>query len=334
MGPEDLSILLSYLPKQNVPGLLSGLDDDAATYSVNENLAIVQTLDFITPVVDDPYSFGAIAAANAISDIYAMGARPIFALNIVSFPIRTMPMETLGAILAGGAAKAGEAGFTIVGGHSVDDASPKYGLSVTGLVDPHKLIRKNGALVGDALILTKPLGTGILASGIDAGIVEDEVEAALTAVMLELNLKAAQVMQAFPVHACTDVSGFGLLGHLREMLNPDLSAQLDYDKLPILPQVWDVLKYGGISGGTHSNARYLGDQVQWEEKITFFEQMVLFDAQTSGGLLMAVPAEAADSMISELNRAGTLAANIIGYIGKRTDFPIKVRRGLGSENPF
>ena len=325
---------MSYLPKQNVPGLLSGLDDDAATYSIDENLAIVQTLDFITPVVNDPYSFGAIAAANAISDIYAMGAKPIFALNIVSFPIKTMPMETLGAILAGGASKAAEAGFSIVGGHSVDDASPKYGLSVTGLVHPQKLIRKSGALVGDALILTKPLGTGILATGIDSGIVGDEVEASLTAVMLELNLKAAQVMQLFPVHACTDVSGFGLLGHLKEMLNPDLSALLDYDKLPILPQVWDILKYGGVSGGTHSNARYLGGQVQWEEKITLFEQMVLFDAQTSGGLLMAVPAEVANSMISELTRAKTLAANIIGYIGKRKDFPIKVQRGLGSEYPF
>ncbi|KJS48553.1 MAG: hypothetical protein VR66_13435, partial [Peptococcaceae bacterium BRH_c23] len=263
-----------------------------------------------------------------------MGAKPIFALNIVSFPIKTMPMETLGAILAGGAAKAAEAGFSIVGGHSVDDASPKYGLSVTGLVHPQKLIRKSGALVGDALILTKPLGTGILATGIDSGIVGDEVEAALTAVMLELNLKAAQVMQTFPVHACTDVSGFGLLGHLSEMLNPDLSVMLDYDKLPILPQVWDILKYGGVSSGTHSNARYLGDQVHWEEKITLLEQMVLFDAQTSGGLLMAVPAEVANLLISELTLAKTLAANIIGYVCKRSDFPIKVRRGLGNENPF
>jgi len=314
--------------------LLTSLDDDAATYRIDENLAIVQTLDFITPVVDDPYSFGAIAAANAISDIYAMGAKPIFALNIVSFPIKTMPMETLGAILAGGAAKAAEAGFTIVGGHSVDDVSPKYGLSVTGLVHPQKLIRKSGALVGDALILTKPLGTGILATGIDSGIVGDEVVASLTAVMLELNLKAAQVMQSFPVHACTDISGFGLLGHLKEMLSPDLSALLDYDKLPILPQVWDVLKYGGISSGTHSNARFLGDQVQWEEKITLLEQMVLFDAQTSGGLLMAVPAEVSNSLISELTQANTLAANIIGFIDLRKDFPIKVQRGIRKNIPY
>ena len=314
--------------------MLTSLDDDAATYRIDENLAIVQTLDFITPVVDDPYSFGAIAAANAISDIYAMGAKPIFALNIVSFPIKTMPMETLGAILAGGAAKAAEAGFTIVGGHSVDDVSPKYGLSVTGLVHPQKLIRKSGALVGDALILTKPLGTGILATGIDSGIVGDEVVASLTAVMLELNLKAAQVMQSFPVHACTDISGFGLLGHLKEMLSPDLSALLDYDKLPILPQVWDVLKYGGISSGTHSNARFLGDQVQWEEKITLLEQMVLFDAQTSGGLLMAVPAEVSNSLISELTQANTLAANIIGFIDLRKDFPIKVQRGIRKNIPY
>lgn len=306
--------------------MLSGLEDDAAAFSIDEKLAIVQTLDFITPVVNDPYSFGAIAAANAISDIYAMGAKPIFALNIVSFPIRSMPMETLGAILAGGAAKAAEAGIPIVGGHSVDDTSPKYGLTVTGLVDPKKLIRKSGAQVGDVLVITKPLGTGILASGVDSGIAGEEIEAALTAVMLELNLKAAQVMQPFPVHACTDVSGYGLLGHLKEMLSPDLTAILDYEKVPVLPQVWDVLKYGAVSSGTHANARYMRDLVKWEENITPQEQLVLADAQTSGGLLMAVPADMAQSLTAQLKHAGTLAAEVIGSIHSRKDYPIEVKR--------
>lgn len=310
--------------------MLSGLEDDAAAFSIDEKLAIVQTLDFITPVVNDPYSFGAIAAANAISDIYAMGAKPIFALNIVSFPIRSMPMETLGAILAGGAAKAAEAGIPIVGGHSVDDTSPKYGLTVTGLVDPRKLIRKSGAQVGDVLVVTKPLGTGILAAGVDSGIAGEEIEAVLTAVMLELNLKAAQVMQTFPVHACTDVSGYGLLGHLKEMLSPDLTAILDYDKVPVLPQVWDVLKFGGVSSGTHANARYVRDLVKWEENITPQEQLVLADAQTSGGLLMAVPADSAESLTAQLKQAGTFAADIIGSVQERKDFPIEVRRGFAA----
>jgi len=307
---------------------LSGLEDDAAAFSIDENLAIVQTLDFITPVVNDPYSFGAIAAANAISDIYAMGAKPVFALNIVSFPIKSMPMETLGAILAGGAAKAAEAGISIVGGHSVDDTSPKYGLTVTGLVNPQRLIRKSGAQAGDVLVLTKPLGTGILASGVDSGIAGEEIETTLTAVMLELNLKAAKVMQSFPIHACTDVSGYGLLGHLKEMLSSDLTVMLDYGRVPILPQVWDILKYGGVSSGTHANARYLRDLVKWDESITPQEQMVLYDAQTSGGLLMAAPADVADSLISQLNQAGTLAADIIGYVYQRNDFPIEVKRGF------
>ena len=175
--------------------------------------------------------------------------------------------------------------------------------------------------------MTKHFGTGILANGVDSGIAGEEIEAALTAVMLELNLKAAQVMQSFPVHACTDVTGYGLLGHLKEMLSQDLTATLEYDKLPILPQIWDILKYGGISSGTHANARYLRDQVKWAEKITLLEQMVLFDAQTSGGLLMAVPAEVAESLIAKLNQAETLAANMIGSICQRKDFPIEVRRG-------
>ncbi len=214
------------------------MEDDAAAFRVTSDLAVVQTVDFITPIINDPHTFGAIAAANALSDIYALGATPIFALNIVSFPIKSMPMEILGAILAGGAEKVREAGISIVGGHSVDDTIPKYGLSVTGLVHPEKLIRKHGTQVGDVLILTKPLGTGILATGLDVGIAGDEVEEVMIRVMLELNKDAAQVMSLFDVHACTDVSGFGLLGHLREMLGSDLTAVLNYEQIPILPQVW------------------------------------------------------------------------------------------------
>lgn len=286
---------------------------------------MVQSLDFITPIVNDPQAFGAIAAANALSDIYAMGATPIFALNIVSFPIQSMPMETLGAILAGGAAKAQEAGISIVGGHSIDDSIPKYGLSVTGLVHPDKLIRKDGAQVGDVLILTKPLGTGILATGVDLGIVGQDIEFVLTNVMSELNKNAARVMSSFPVHACTDISGYGLLGHLREMLGANLTAVLDYPKIPILPQVWEVLKHGGISSGTQSNARYLREQVLCQDGLSQLEQVVLFDAQTSGGLLIAVSEENAPALIAKLEIAGTLSTSKIGHIEARQKTPIEIK---------
>ena len=300
------------------------MEDDAAAFRVTSDLAVVQTVDFITPIINDPHTFGAIAAANALSDIYAMGATPIFSLNIVSFPIKSMPMEILGAILAGGAEKVKEAGISIVGGHSVDDTSPKYGLSVTGLVHPEKLIRKHGAQVGDVLILTKPLGTGILATGLDVGIANDDVEEVMIRVMLELNKDAAQVMSAFDVHACTDVSGFGLLGHLLEMLGSDLTAVLSYEQIPILPQVWDVLKYGGASSGTHANALYLRDQVSWDKSLTPQQQLVLFDAQTSGGLLMAAPEDVASALVAKLEEIGTLASAVIGRVENRGGVVIKI----------
>lgn len=305
--------------------MLTGREDDAAAFRVTSDLAVVQTVDFITPIVNDPHTFGAIAAANALSDIYAMGATPIFALNIVSFPIKSMPMEILGAILAGGAEKVREAGISIVGGHSVDDTSPKYGLSITGLVNPQKLIRKQGAQVGDVLILTKPLGTGILATGLDNGIAGGEVEEVMTRVMLELNKAAAQVMSSFAVHACTDVSGFGLLGHLLEMLGSGLTAVLSYEQIPILPQVWDVLKYGGTSSGTHSNALYLRDDVSWDTSLTPQQQLVLCDAQTSGGLLMAVPEEIVSALVAKLGEVGTLASAVIGYIENRGGVAIRIK---------
>jgi selenide,water dikinase len=304
------------------------MEDDAAAFRVTSDLAVVQTVDFITPIINDPHMFGAIAAANALSDIYAMGATPIFALNIVSFPIKSMPMEILGAILAGGAEKVREAGISIVGGHSVDDTIPKYGLSVTGLVNPQNLIRKHGAQVGDVLILTKPLGTGILATGLDVGIAGEEIEEVMIRVMLELNKDAAQVMSSFNVHACTDVSGFGLLGHLLEMLGSDLTAVLSYEKIPILPQVWDVLKYGGISSGTHSNALYLRDEVRWDKSLTPQQQFVLFDAQTSGGLLIAAPEDVAPALVAKLGEVGTLASAVIGRVENRESVVIKIKRGF------
>lgn len=301
------------------------MEDDAAAFRIDNTLAVVQTVDFITPIVNDPHTFGAIAAANALSDIYAMGATPIFALNIVSFPIKSMSSEILGSILAGGAEKVGEAGISIVGGHSVDDPIPKYGLSVTGLVKPQNLIRKQGAQVGDVLILTKPLGTGILANGLDAGIAEEKIEEIMIQVMLKLNKEAAQLMSLFNVHACTDVSGFGLLGHLYEMLGSSLAAVISYERVPILHQVWDILKYGGISSGTHANARYLRDEVKWDGFLTTQQQLVLFDSQTSGGLLIALPEDEAKDLLTKLLEVGTIDAAVIGYVENRKSVPIKVK---------
>ncbi|WP_425808208.1 selenide, water dikinase SelD [Desulfitobacterium sp. Sab5] len=325
MGPGDLSEILKYLPKSGPAELLAGMEDDAAAFRIDNNLAVVQTVDFITPIVNDPRTFGAIAAANALSDIYAMGAAPIFALNIVSFQIKSMSSEILGSILAGGSEKVGEAGISIVGGHSVDDPIPKYGLSVTGLVKPQNLIRKQGAQVGDVLILTKPLGTGILANGLDAGIAEEKIEEVMIQVMLKLNKEAAQLMSLFNVHACTDVSGFGLLGHLREMLGSNLTAVISYEHVPILHQVWDILKYGGISSGTHSNARYLRDEVKWDGILTTQQQLVLFDSQTSGGLLIALPEDEAKDLLAKLLEVGTIDTAVIGYIENRKTVPIKVK---------
>lgn len=301
------------------------MEDDAAAFRINNTLAVVQTVDFITPIVNDPHTFGAIAAANALSDIYAMGATPIFALNIVSFPIQSMSSEILGSILSGGAEKVGEAGISIVGGHSVDDPIPKYGLSVTGLVKPQNLIRKQGAQVGDVLILTKPLGTGILANGLDAGIAGEKIEEVMVQVMIKLNKEAAQLMSLFNVHACTDVSGFGLLGHLREMLGSNLTAVISYERVPILSEVWDVLKYGGISSGTHSNARYLRDEVKWDGILSTQHQLVLFDSQTSGGLLIALPEDEAKELLAKFLEVGTIDAAVIGYVENRKSVPIKVK---------
>ena len=297
--------------------LIVGMEtsDDAGVYRLNDEQAIVQSVDFFTPVVDDPYAFGQIAAANALSDIYAMGAKPLTAMNLVSFPVGKLNMDILAKILQGGSEKIREAGAVLVGGHSIDDAEPKYGLSVTGIVHPDHILSNAKAEVGDILILTKPLGVGIITTGIKRGIVSAKAEAEVIEVMATLNKGAAEAAIEVGVHAVTDVTGFGFLGHLHEMLQASgCSAEVYADAVPVLDSVWDCIKQKAIPGGTQANRRHLEGKVNFAPDVTEEVQIVFFDAITSGGLLLAVPEERVDLLIKHLERVKTPAAAVVGRI--------------------
>ena len=289
---------------------------------MQNNLALVQSVDVFTPVVDDPYSYGLIAAANSLSDLYAMGARPLIGLNIVGFPIAELGPDVLADILLGGTAKATEAGVSIIGGHTYDDREPKYGLAVTGIAHLDRLVTNQGAKPGDQLILTKPLGMGILTTAHKQGKVpEGELQTAIE-IMATLNRTAAEAMLAVGVHACTDITGFGLLGHLYEMLvASNVGAEVSFSAVPILAEVWPYAEQQIHPGGTANNYGFLVLQMQtvsWDPTLDWTQQIVLCDAQTSGGLLMAVPPEKTDSLLAELRRRGVTAAAVIGTI---TDAP-------------
>jgi selenide,water dikinase len=307
---------LRHLPPSTDPNLLSGFAHaaDAAVYRLSDELALVKTVDYITPIVDEPFAFGAIAVANALSDIYAVGARPVLALNLVGFPLKTLPLSMLDEILAGGAAKLAEAGVALGGGHSIEDFEPKYGLSVTGVVHPGRLVTNAGARPGDVLALTKPLGLGIITTGIDRGLVGDDAIARVTAVMSQLNRPASEAMLAVGVHACTDVSGFGLLGHLRELAEASgVSVRIHAGQAPVLPEAWDLARHGAIPDGSHNNARFLADFVDWAPGISAEAQAILCDAQTSGGLLIAAPADKGVALLEQLRQAG-VRGSVIGEI--------------------
>ncbi len=316
------------LPPPTDPNLLSGFAHgaDAAVYRLSDELALVKSVDYITPIVDDPFAFGAIAAANALSDIYAMGARPVLALNLVGFPLKTLPLSLLDAILAGGAAKLAEAGVALGGGHSIEDFEPKYGLSVTGIVHPGRMVTNAGARPGDVLVLTKPLGLGIITTGIDRGVVGEDAAAAAIAVMSRLNRAASEAMLAVGVHACTDVSGFGLLGHLREMVEAGgVAAVVSLDRVPVLPWTWDLVARDVIPDGSWNNYRYLAGFVAWDQEVSPAARMILCDAQTSGGLLIAVPPERAERLLAALAQAEVEPA-VIGEIVPETPGRIRVSK--------
>jgi selenide,water dikinase len=289
--------------------------DDAAVYRLNDEQAIVATVDFFTPIVDDPYQFGRIAAANALSDIYAMGARPLFALGLVGFPRDRLPLEVLGEIQRGGADLAREAGVHILGGHSIDDPEPKYGLVAIGLVHPDRVLRNASARPGDRLVLTKPLGSGIVTTAIKRGLANPAEIERITALMATLNRAASEAMVAVGVDAATDVTGYGLLGHLRELAaGSGLDAELWLEAVPVLPEAWRYAREGVVPGGTRRNREAVADSVDFGD-LDEVEQLVLCDAQTSGGLLIAVPPEREAALVSRLAEVGAPAAAVVGELG-------------------
>jgi len=299
------------------PALLVGLDapDDAAVYKVSDDLAIVQTVDFFTPIVDDPYEWGRIAAANALSDVYAMGGRPVTALNLIGWP-RALDFGLLGRVLDGAGAACEEAQVSIVGGHSVDDPEPKFGLSVTGTIHPDRVVRKTGAAPGSLLVLTKPLGMGIISSGIKEGKTSEETTSVAIDVMARLNADAAEAMTAVGVEAATDVTGFGLIGHLLGMLGTRLDASLDFDSIPVLNEAFDLAAQGIVPGGSKRNYEAMKDQVDLDD-LTETSATVLFDAQTSGGLLIAVAPPKVDHLLRALEERSVDGA-VIGALGEGT----------------
>ncbi len=297
----------------NDPRVLVGTEDDAGVYQLSDDVAVVQTVDFFTPIVDNAYDFGAIAAANALSDIYAMGARPLTALNLVAFP-KDGPMDVLTEIIRGGAEKAQEAGVVIIGGHSIDDKEPKYGMAVTGIAHPAKLAPKTGARPGDALVLTKPLGIGIISTAIKGGRAPEGMIVAATRNMKTLNKSASDAMVEIGVRGATDITGFGLLGHLHEMIHRScVSAKLFLPQIPVIEGVRALAKFS-VPGGTRANLKYINDKVDWTGGITEEEKLILADAQTSGGLLIAVAKEKLEALLAALGARGVATRAVIGEV--------------------
>ena len=325
LGAGVLSRVLGMLPRGPVDeNLLIGYDskDDAAVYKVSDDVAIVQTLDFFPPMVDDPYIFGQIAATNALSDVFAMGGEVKTALNIVCFP-EDMDLNILGKILQGGAEKVIEAGGTLAGGHSIADDGVKYGLSVTGIVHPDKIYANNRAEAGDVLVLTKKLGVGIICTANRIGEASEESMAEAVASMTMLNKTAAEISRTYRVHACTDITGFGFLGHLHEMLDGKHSCQVFADQMPVMQNVLEYADEFYLTAAAQKNRNHVEQYVQFEN-IPFTMEEVLFDPQTSGGLLLAVHPADAEVMLLEMQEKG-LPAAIVGKIIEKKEFEIYVK---------
>ncbi len=317
IGREELSHIISHLPVVKDPNVIVGTAtaDDAAVYKIDDRRALVQTVDLFTPIVDDPYEYGQIAAANAISDIYAMGGRPLFALSIIAFPIETLPVSIMEGIIKGGTDKAREAGIEIIGGHSIDDPEPKYGLCVTGIVEQDKVVRNDRAGVGDLLILTKPVGTGIISKAIKAGDAAPADVKEAVRVMTFLNKGASEAMVEAGIKAATDVTGFGLLGHLYGMLKGShVGARIKSSSVPMIQGVYPYARKGLIPGGTKNNLAWVEKHIVWNASIPQETKYVLSDAQTSGGLLISCPKEKKEMLVVLLRKADCLAVAEIGEI--------------------
>lgn len=300
--------------------------DDAGVYKISEDLAIIQTIDFITPIVNDPYLFGQIAAANSISDVYTMGGQPITAMNVVCFPSQTMDISILHEILRGGLDKMQEAGVALMGGHSVTDSEMKYGLSVTGVVHPDKLITNSGVRIGDSLVLTKPLGTGVMSTALKSRLITEGAMTEASRSMATLNKTAAEFMVAARAHACTDVTGFGLLGHASHLVQEkDTGIEIDIQSLPIFSGVMDLLKKEVFPGGLTRNRDFYLPSVEFTGRIPEYKRNILFDPQTSGGLLIALPPKASENLVERLHKAGNSSAAIIGKVIKSAGHRVIVK---------
>lgn len=316
--------VLRHLPKFEDKSVIVGLDgsDDAGVYKINDEEAVILTMDFFTLVVDEPYEFGQVAAANALSDIYAMGGRPVTALNVVCFP-ECLPIDILIDILKGGGDKVKEAGAVIIGGHTVEDDEPKYGLSVMGRVHPDKVITNGGARPGDALILTKPLGLGIINTGIKAGLVEEDTIKRVVEIMSYLNKDACDAMLKMGVKGCTDITGFGLLGHGMEMAKASgVTLEIKSDSLPIIKESVDLAKMGIIPAGAYKNKEFVEEQVRFKNAINKEIEDILYDPQTSGGLLIAVEEKSSKKLLKLLKENNKTEFALIGKVKEKEDYSI------------
>jgi selenide,water dikinase len=297
--------------------VLVGLDraDDAGVYKVSDELALIQTVDFFTPIVDDPYWFGQIAAANALSDVYAMGGIPKTAMNLVAFPVKDMDLSVLRAVIQGGIDKLAEAETVLIGGHSIEDKELKYGLSVTGFVHPARVLTKQNLQPGDGLVLTKPLGTGIVNTAIKAGMASADLTESVTRLMAALNRIAAETMARFDVHACTDVTGFGLLGHLAEMVSGSgRSVRVFAERIPVIEDALTFAAMGLIPAGAYKNREFRAGMIEVADGVARERQDILFDPQTSGGLLICMPEAQAEALVAALKDAGLCDAAKVGEI--------------------
>ena len=305
------------LQQSDDPNLIAGFEgaEDAGVYRIGPDLALVQTIDFFTPIVDDPYFFGQIAAANALSDVYAMGGKPITAMNVVCFPARTLDIDILREILRGGLVKMSEAGVTLVGGHSVNDPELKYGLSVTGLIHPSKVVTNGGARPGDFLVLTKPIGTGIINTAIKNEKASPETVKKVQMIMTALNKAASEAMVISNANACTDVTGFGLLGHLSEIMKASkVGAIIDINKVPIIEETFEFAKQGFVPGGTRRNKEFRRNMIESKQNISDEMINILFDPQTSGGLLISIPEQNIEALLKELAKREVECTVVIGKV--------------------
>ncbi len=325
MGPGDLKQTISSLIPSD-ENIIVGFEksEDAAVYKINENEAIVQTLDFITPVVDDPYLYGQIAAANSLSDVFAMGAEVKTAMNIVGFDKCNLPQEALAEILRGGNDKIKECGGVLLGGHTIESPEMYYGLSVTGIIHPDRVLRNNSAKVGDVLVLTKPLGMGVLTTAIKRDLLDENSMQEVIKLMAELNHKTSQIMREFRVNACTDITGFGFLGHSMESCNNDISLKIDASSVPMLEIAKVKANERIIPGGTIKNQKYLEDKIDFKTELDFATKTLLFDAQTSGGLLISIHKDDAKEFLKRIEELTFGYARIVGEVTPKEEKDIQV----------